>query len=123
MEMEFKRCPACGFKWADRDDFLGDPDLKLVGYQVNFRELKAGLFLFNHVCKGTLAIYAAEFDDLYDGPLFTQRCTDGPKCPNYCVHENELAPCPNACECAFVREILQKLKAWPKRFNPVESAV
>jgi len=113
--MEFKQCPACGHRWPGRDDFLSDSELELVGYQVNYKELTAGIFLFNHVCKGTLAIYAEEFRDFYDGPLFTERLTDGPECSGYCAHKSNLKPCPNECECAFVREIIQKIKAWPKR--------
>jgi hypothetical protein len=115
MDMGFKKCSACGFVWSDRNDFLGDPDINLVGYQVNFRQLAAGLFLFNHVCKGTLAISAALFSDLYDGPIFTERMTDGPECSGHCFHQSNLNPCPNQCECAFVREIIKKINAWPKR--------
>ena len=118
--MEFKRCPACGFRWPERDAFLSDPALKLVGYQVNFKELTTGIFLFNHNCKGTLAIYAVDFEDLYDGPLFTERRTGEPDCPGYCVHESKLNPCPNQCECAFVREIIQKINTWPKQPKAAE---
>ena len=113
--MEFKQCPACGHKWPSRDDFLADPELELVGYQVNYKRLTAGIFLFNHVCKGTLAIYAEEFTDLYSGPLFSERLTDGPDCSGHCVHKSNLKACPKQCECAFVREIIQKIKIWPKR--------
>ena len=44
----FKQCTSCGFRWSTRDQFLEDPDLELVGYQVNFVELLTGFFLFNH---------------------------------------------------------------------------
>jgi hypothetical protein len=115
MDMEFKKCSACGFVWSDRNDFLGDPDIALIGYQVNFKQLTAGLFLFNHDCKGTLAIDAAQFTDLYGGPIFIERMADGPECSGHCFHESDLKPCPNQCECAFVREIIQKINNWPKR--------
>lgn len=121
--MEFKQCSACGFVWSDRNDFLGDPDVSLIGYQVNFKQLTAGLFLFNHVCKGTLAIYAVAFTDLYDGPIFTERMTDEPQCSGHCFHESDLNPCPNQCECAFVREIIQKINAWPKRSKAEKASV
>ena len=113
--MGFKKCSACGFVWSDRNDFLGDPDIALIGYQAYFKHLTAGLFLFNHECKGTLAIYAMVFADLYDGPIFTERMTDEPECSGNCFHESDLRPCPNQCECAFVREIIQKINNWPKR--------
>jgi hypothetical protein len=115
MDMEFKKCSACGFVWSDRNDFLGDPDIALIGYQVNFKQLTTGLFLFNHECKGTLAIYAVVFADLYDGPIFTERMAEGAECSGHCFYESNLNPCPNQCECAFVREIIQKINNWPKR--------
>ncbi|MEW6670088.1 MAG: hypothetical protein AB1427_00210 [Thermodesulfobacteriota bacterium] len=111
----FKQCTACRFKWSTRDQFLEDPDVELLGYQANFVELLAGFFLFNHSCKTTLAIDVEAFTDLYDGPIFRQRLTGTEQCPEHCLHEDNLMPCPNQCECAFVREIIQSVKTWPKR--------
>jgi len=110
----FKKCTVCGFQWALRDDFIRDPNIEILGYQVSFEELTEGLFLFNHSCKGTLAISAGEFNDLYDGPIFTERATGSEDCPSYCLHEDELRPCPVQCECAYVREIIQIIKDEPK---------
>ena len=110
----FKQCSTCGFKWSSRDQFLEDPDVELVGYQVNFEELLAGFFLFNHSCGTTLAIPVEPFEDLYDGPVFRERATGSEACPEHCLHEENLIPCPTHCECAFVREIIQYIKSWPK---------
>lgn len=117
----FKQCPNCGYEWPLRRDFLEDPQLKLVGYQVNYKALSTGIVLFNHNCKGTLAIYAEDFRDLYEGPVFTQKATGSPACPGRCLREDDLGPCPVQCECAYVREILQEIKAWPKRSGRVEA--
>ena len=114
----FKKCPNCGCQWIDRPGFLEDPHLKLVGYQVNFNALTAGIILFNHKCKGTLAILAEDFRDLYDGPVFDRKATNGPDCPGHCLHEDDLGPCPAECECAYVREVLQEIRNWPKRLRP-----
>ena len=110
----FKICPKCRFMWCDRQDFLEDPHIEIVGYQAHFEELKEGLFLFNHSCKGTLSIHAARFEDLYDGPIFAERATGGPECPGFCLHKDELAPCTAKCECAYVREIIRIIREWPK---------
>ncbi len=110
----FKRCPNCGVQWLDRDAFLADPGIEAVGYQVNFEELAAGIFLFNHACLGTLAIEARNFRDLYAGPIFAERATGRTSCPRYCLNEDNLQPCPAKCECAFVRRILQIVQNWPK---------
>ena len=110
----FKQCTSCGFKWSTRDQFLEDPDIELVGYQVNFVELLAGFFLFNHSCGTTLAVLSEAFEDLYDGPVFSERATGSEECQKHCLHEDDLSPCPAQCECAFVREIIQYIKSWSK---------
>ena len=110
----FKQCNMCLAKWGCYEDFLSDPDVSLVGYQVSFEELEAGLFLFNHSCNNTLAIQAEAFTSLYDGPIFNQRATGGEQCPGFCLDKCELNPCPAECDCAYVREVLQAVKKWPK---------
>jgi len=110
----FKKCSACGFEWSSRNDFLGDPNTEIIGYQVHFEELTAGLFFFNHSCRGTLTIHAHAFRDLYDGPIFTERATDSEECPGYCLHQDELQPCRVQCDCAYVREIIQVINNWTK---------
>lgn len=110
----YKKCPICKNIWATRNDFLDDPDIEVVGYQVHFEELSDGLFLFNHSCKGTISLKAGLFSDLYDGPIFKERLTGTDDCPEYCLVKHELRPCPAKCECAYVREIIQLIMAWPK---------
>lgn len=111
----FKRCPNCGFTWDTRDSFLNDSNLDIIGYQANFIELTTGLFYFNHSCEGTLALQAYLFGDLYEGPIFKSCLTGSEACPKYCLHREELQPCPAECECAYVRETIQLIKAWPKK--------
>ena len=103
----FKKCPYCNFEWASRELFLDDPGITLIGYQTRFRNLTEGLFYFNHSCNGTLAISVDEFTDLYDGPVFEDRKTGQEDCPGYCLYKDNLEACPNECECAYVREVIQ----------------
>ncbi len=117
MEELFKQCSFCLHDWMTRDGFLADLDVHLVGYQSNFGDLEAGLFLFNHDyagCGTTLAIEAARFRYLYDGPVFSERLTLTDQCPGYCMQQGELRPCPARCECAYAREVLNIIKNWPK---------
>ncbi len=116
--MCFKKCSKCGFVWAQRASFLSDPSLHMIGYQVNFDELMAGMFLFNHDCGTSLAISADDFRDLYDGPMFTERLNGTKECGDHCLHESDLQPCPAQCECAYVREIVQMILNWPKLSRP-----
>jgi hypothetical protein len=109
----FAQCTLCQSAWKTRADFLADPHLKIIGYQVAFTDLAAGFFLFNHSCGTTLARPVAEFQDLYDGPLFASRATGSEECPGYCLRQEDLRGCPAECECASVRAIIQIILAWP----------
>jgi hypothetical protein len=111
----FKTCPMCGKAWRERQDFLGDPDVQPTGYMADFESLELGLFFFNHrVCKTTMAIKAAEFADLYDGPIYEERLTGTEPCPEYCLHKDELERCPQKCACAHIREVLHTIVHWGK---------
>ncbi len=110
----FKRCSVCGFVWPTRASLLSDVNVQIIAYQVHFEELLTGLFLFDHSCGGTFAFEASHFQDLYDGLMFAEPLTGSDACQGYCLYESELRPCPAECECAYVREIIQIVKNWPK---------
>jgi hypothetical protein len=111
----FKTCTSCGKEWETREDFLESPELEIVGYQVHFKKLEAGLLLFNHTCDTTLVLEAGDFKDLYDGEVFHNRATGGEECPGYCLHSSNLESCPAQCECGYVREIIKLIHDWPKK--------
>jgi hypothetical protein len=113
-EDNFYQCSCCKHKWSDIDSFLGDCDVRLVGYQVHFKELEVGFFYFNHSCGTTLGLPVSVFTHLYNGPIFTERLTGTEACPGHCIHENNLKPCPLKCECASIREIMQVIKNYKK---------
>ena len=112
----FKKCAKCGYIWHTQSDFISDPETEVIGYQVNFKDLELGLFLFNHnICGTTMAFHAGQFAALYDGPIFKERHTEQKDCPDYCLNKNTLDPCVVECECAYVREIIQEIRNKPKQ--------
>lgn len=95
-----------------------DPEIVLVGYQVSYEQLAAGLFLFTHTrsdCGTTVSIRAGQFTDLYAGPIFRERQEKTTGCTGQCERRDDLQPCPRQCECAFVREVLDRVRTWPKK--------
>ena len=111
----FKTCSCCKTPWFSRNEFLDDSNIDLVGYQVNFGDRVLGLFLFNHLtCQSTIGIPAGHFKDLFDGPVFSESLAGSEQCPGYCQHRETFQPCRAKCEGAYVREILQILRDWPK---------
>ncbi len=110
----FKKCNTCGFEWNKREELLTDPTIEIVGYQVNTKYLLGGLVLFNHGCRTTLALKVKLLRDLYDGKVYPEFKMGKEGCPGHCLRKYELHPCTNTCEGAYVREILQIVKSWPK---------
>ena len=116
----FKICTTCSQRWKTREDFLADPELKLVGYQVAFEDIEGGLFFFNHQhenCGTTLAIPVKEFTALSPLPVVGRRKIKQECCPGLCVRKGNLDPCPVACECVWVREVMQVILNWGKANN------
>jgi hypothetical protein len=95
---------------------LKDPGIAIIGYPANFKKLTLGVFDFDHSCKGTLAVGAADFRDLHDGKVFSARATGTEHCKGYCLKPGELKPCSAHCECRYIREIIQIIKNWPREF-------
>ena len=110
----FKKCTKCEHIWENRADFLADPDLEIIGYQANFEHVKDGMFLFNHVCETTLALDVVDFDDLYRGPVYDMNLAETDECSRLCHDMNKLDSCGSECKYAYVRDIIQTIKNWPK---------
>ena len=107
----------CGKEWRARADFLGDPQICLVGYQACFEFLEFGLLLFTHYapdCGTTLSRDVGSLLDLYDGPVYEERQTGTEACPGYCLQQGNLESCPARCACAAIREVIQIVRFWPK---------
>jgi|MTBAKMStandDraft_1061839.scaffolds.fasta_scaffold02877_5 hypothetical protein len=121
-ERPYKQCKRCRKTWRDSSEFLSDPELRFHAYQASFEELETGLFLFEHSCKTTLSIQAGEFSHLYQGPVFKERATGTEECPGFCGKAGNLEPCTVECECAYIREVMQIIRYWPKDSAGVESA-
>jgi len=112
----FKRCSGCGKEWRTREELVRDPEIRLAGYQANFTNLEEGFFMFNHVrtgCHTTLGLSVRTFSDMHDGPVFETRTGRSPDCPEHCLHEDDLDPCPRSCECRYVRDVMQKIRLQP----------
>ncbi len=108
----FKSCTACNQKWLLRENMLYDPNVKLLGYQMNFSDIGSGLLYFNHSgsnCKTTFAIKVSEFKEMYDGPEYSENMMAENDCPMYCLRRSELRSCGLPCSVAFIREIMMNI--------------
>jgi len=98
-------------EWKSRDHFIKDPDIEIIGYQSDFRNLIEGYFVFNHqTCNNSLSLKAGKFKDLYNGEIFSENKNGTEECKKICLKQDNLESCPVKCECSYVREIIQILK-------------
>lgn len=112
-EQEFKTCSKCGWNWASRKDFLGDPTIELVGYQPHFEDHQLGFFLFTHTQCGTTLNIPVEFlRDLYGGPVVTHREVPPETAQSYCIHAGSGGSCPASCECLAIMELSRIIREW-----------
>jgi len=62
----------------------------------------------------TMALEVIKFDDLYKGTRYGMTLTETEECSGYCLDMNELSACSAECKYAYVRDIIQIIRKWPK---------
>ena len=96
--------------------FLEDAKIRIIGYQPSFKDFAKGYIFFLCQCDTTLGLKIHEFDNLYKGPLYTERLTGTEGCPGHCLDKVEnLEDYPAGCSGSYVRNILQIIKKWDKK--------
>ena len=114
--MCFKTCSKCGFVWPERASFLIDPNLRLIGYQADFEELMAGIFLYSTTFAKRLSPLEQTTSKIYT----TARCLlKGWKAVTsagvtVCT-KMIYAHIPRNVNVQYVREIVQVILNWPKQ--------
>ena len=111
----FYQCNSCETIWYNRQEFLSDPEVVLIGYQVHFKKWKTGFLIFNHLhpsCQTTFSISLNEFSDLLDEEIFTS--IDMTRCPGFCLRKSDIDSCAGGCECFFVKRIMDIINSRPK---------
>ena len=114
----FKICPNCEYIWQDRDDFLGDPNVTIMGYMANFWQVKKGILLFMHDvndCRTTMGKKISSFIDLYHGAVFPEVLLDTEECDDRCRKIYDLQRCDKKCYYAHLRDLIVQIADWPKR--------
>lgn len=98
------------------EDFLNDPTVVLLGYQVHFRQMSSGFFLFNHMrCRSTMGLDAGLFTHMSDVPLFNECQLRDTRCPEYCLRSGLSEEPPELCDCSYVQGIVHRIQKWPKK--------
>jgi hypothetical protein len=110
----FRTCGACRQRWLSAEDFLDDPQLRVVGLQVAPHVPEANLLVFEHGCGSSVSVLTRRLRSLLTEPEEKPAVDDvygAPECNRYCQRLEEWAACDRPCVNARDRRLLQVILA------------
>ena len=106
----FQICGSCRRAWPTWDNFVLDPDVRLLGLQSEIAKPDVNLLVFEHSCGSSISILSKRLRHLLPepepgDPLTRLMGTD--QCRRHCRHLEDLeacdAPCSNARDRGLIR--------------------
>jgi hypothetical protein len=108
----FRLCGSCLREWASWNDFVIDPELRLLGLQAVPNLPDGNLLVFDHACGTSISLLVRRvrphLPDLEEEALPPAR-VDLEECRRHCPELEELAACVRPCVKARDRRIVQAI--------------
>jgi hypothetical protein len=108
-ESGFARCGSCRRPWVSWQDFLFDPQVRMLGFQGSIRWPDTNLLVFEHSCGSSVSVLTHRLRHLLPAPvedgLPSLRGTD--ECPGHCLSLADLAACDRPCVNARDRDLIR----------------
>ena len=119
----FKSCGSCRTPCPSWEEFVTDPQVRLLGLQAIAGVADASLLVFEHRCGSSVSVLTKRLRYLlpeHQGANWPSlRGTD--QCPGHCLHLGDMSVCPRECRNGRDRELIklvQRLHASrDSRFN------
>jgi len=109
----FKVCGSCSRPWYSWEDFVADPQLRLLGLQAVTRVPDANLLVFEHRCGSSVSLLTKRLQHLVpDHPAAawpSLRGTD--QCRRHCLSLADHDRCDRPCRHARDRDLLALVEA------------
>ena len=113
MSGAFRTCGACRRRWATAEEFLDDPEVRVLGLQVAGHVPEANLIVFDHVCGSSVSLLTdrlrflhPELPDPAHGDLFTSE-----QCKQHCLKLEDWTTCERPCINSRDRRLLRAVLA------------
>jgi hypothetical protein len=106
----FQKCGSCGQPWMQWSDFILDPDVRLLGFQVVTGMPDANLLVFEHCCGSSISVLVKRLRHLLgDAQPQTQLPVlfETNQCNEFCRFLENLAACDRPCANARDRQLIQ----------------
>lgn len=104
----FKVCGSCRRTWSTWEEFVTDPEVRLLGLQSRASLPEATVLVFEHFCGSSVSILASRLHHLvphHPGARWPCLC-DTDACPGHCLDFRDHGRCVECCRLAMDREIL-----------------
>jgi hypothetical protein len=121
-EASFRSCGMCRKQWPTRQDFISDPELRLLGLQAVPDFPDANLLVFEHECGTSVSVLASRLRDLVpdaeadDPSLPLLQGTES--CSGFCNRLESLEACDRRCRNARDRRLTLWLADRPGKRRP-----
>jgi hypothetical protein len=105
----FLVCGSCRRSWQSWDEFVVDPQLRLLGLQAVISTPDANVLVFEHRCGSSVSILTRRLRHLLSDPPAEDwpslRGTDA--CPGHCLSLADLDACEMPCSNARDRDLIK----------------
>jgi hypothetical protein len=105
----FRSCGSCGRLWQGWEEFVLDPELRLLGLQAVPDRLDASVLVFEHRCGSSVSVLTRRLRHLLpDAPAGDWPSLRGTEqCPGHCLSLEDLAACDRPCSNARDRDLIK----------------
>jgi hypothetical protein len=105
----FKECGSCHKKWEEWQDFVRDPEVRLLGFQGSTRLPDTNLLVFHHRCGTSISVFAKNLRHIL--PQDVQELQfpvlyGDETCSQYCREIENLKICKRSCANARDRHLI-----------------
>jgi hypothetical protein len=105
----FRVCGSCRRRWASGDEFLDDPELRVIGLQVAGHLPEVNLIIFQHACGSSVSVLTSRLRFLRPDSEQKPGARDlfgTDKCRDFCLDLEDWTTCDRPCINAPDRELL-----------------
>lgn len=109
----FKVCGSCGRPWPTWDDFVGDPQVRLLGLQAVPHLPEASVLVFEHRCGSSVSVLTRRLHHLLpEHPALEWPSLRGTEaCRRHCLSLADHEACDRRCRHALDRDLLALVSA------------
>jgi len=104
----FKVCGSCRHTWRTWEDFVTDPEVRLLGLQSSATVPDATVLVFEHFCGTSVSMLTRRLYHLVpDHPAADWPSLRGSdECPGHCLDRADRAPCSQRCRHSLDRDVM-----------------